>query len=97
MEMDQDSAADLEDMLESFRQTKPAKVSDLFILGMLAGKNLSGYDIYKAIAAKAEFLGSWFSLNKSTVYNTLARFTDEKFVFLTNFCPIFHSFSPVVN
>jgi len=78
--MGSEAAVDMEEMLELLKPVKPAKMTDLLILGMLSSKNLSGYDIYKAIAAKADFVGSWLKLNKGTVYNTLARFNDEKFI-----------------
>lgn len=78
--MNPKAAVDIKKVLESYRQVKPAKTTDLFILGMLANKDLSGYDIYKAISAKSNFTDSWFKLNKGTVYNTLARFNDEKFI-----------------
>ena len=80
VKMSPEAAAKVEEKLKSFRQVKPAKITDLFILGMLASKDLSGYDIYKAIASKSDFIGSWLKLNKGTVYNTLARFNNQKFI-----------------
>ena len=66
--------------LESYKEPKPVKISDIFILGILSCKNLSGYDIYKFIEKKADASGSWLKLNKSTVYNTLSRMESEGFV-----------------
>jgi DNA-binding PadR family transcriptional regulator len=73
-------AKDRKEFLDSYNAAKPAKISDLLILGLLSYKNLSGYDIYKFIERKADYSGSFLRINKTTVYNTLSRMTDEGFV-----------------
>jgi DNA-binding PadR family transcriptional regulator len=71
------------EILDSFKAVKPAKISDLLILGLLSHRNLSGYDIYKFIEGKADRSGSLLRINKTTVYNTLSRMTDEGHVRIT--------------
>lgn len=73
-------ARDAKEFLDSYKAVKPAKISDLLILGLLSYENLSGYDIFKFIERKADYSGSFLRINKTTVYNTLSRMTDEGLV-----------------
>lgn len=77
MNMNRDT---IKEILDSYRMAKPAKISDLLILGLLSHKNLSGYDIYKFIEGKADRSGSLLRITKTTVYNTLSRMTDDGLV-----------------
>lgn len=74
------NAEDIKKLLESYKVSKPPKISDLLILGLLSYRDLSGYDIYKFIERKADLSGSLLRLNKATVYNTLSRMADSEFV-----------------
>lgn len=82
MDMNPDNK-NVKEILDSYKGVKPAKISDLIILGLLSYRNLSGYDIYKFIEGKADRSGSLLRINKSTVYNTLSRMTDEGVVKIT--------------
>ncbi|MBU7045707.1 MAG: PadR family transcriptional regulator [Theionarchaea archaeon] len=73
----------IKEVLDSYKEVKPAKISDLLILGLLSHKNLSGYDIYKFIEGKADRSGSLLRITKTTVYNTLSRMTDDGLVRIT--------------
>jgi DNA-binding PadR family transcriptional regulator len=67
----------LDKLYHDYTHTKPLKVPELYILGLLSFSDASGYDIYKLIAKKSEAAGSFLRLNKATVYNTMARLTDD--------------------
>ncbi|MBU7015984.1 MAG: helix-turn-helix transcriptional regulator [Theionarchaea archaeon] len=73
----------IKEVLDSYKAVRPAKISDLLILGLLSHRNLGGYDIYKFIEGKADRSGSLLRINKTTVYNTLSRMTDEGLVRIT--------------
>jgi DNA-binding PadR family transcriptional regulator len=60
-------------MIKSFKEAKPMKVSELYILGILSLKDSSGYDIYRLISQKGEGVGHFLKLNKATTYNTINR------------------------
>ena len=68
---------DLDKLYRDYTNTKSLKVPELYILGLLSFKDASGYDIYKLIAKKSEAAGSFLRLNKATIYNTMARMTDD--------------------
>lgn len=70
----------LEKFADTYKKAKPLKVTELYILGMLAYKDSSGYDIYRLIAKKSEGVGAWLKLNKATIYNTLARMTQDRLI-----------------
>lgn len=73
-------AEDIKKLLDSYKESKPPRISDLLILGLLSYRNLSGYDIYRFIERKADVSGSLLKLQKATVYNTLSRMADQGFV-----------------
>lgn len=60
-------------ILELFKKPRKIKLSEMQILGLLTYENMSGYDIYKTVEKKVDWLASFVNLNKATVYNTLAR------------------------
>ena len=60
-----------------FEKPEDIKLSELTVLGMLSHNILSGYDIYKRLSKKLDWIGSYLNLNKATVYNTIARLEKE--------------------
>lgn len=71
--MDPKSPQDIKKFLELFNKTKLTKPVSLFIYGLLADQNLSGYDIYRLLELKGEAISSAFGINKATIYNTLKK------------------------
>lgn len=67
----------LDKLMNDYTSAKPLKISELYVLGLLSYKDSSGYDMYKLIAKKSQAAGSFLKLNKTTVYNTIARLCDE--------------------
>jgi len=71
--LDPKSPQDIKKFLELFNKTKLTKPVSLFIYGLLADQNLSGYDIYRLLELKGEAISSAFGINKATIYNTLKK------------------------
>jgi DNA-binding PadR family transcriptional regulator len=75
--MDPNNIQDVKKFINSYKEIKTSKVSELYILGLLSHMNLSGYDIFKLVEKTADTSGGWVSVNKATVYNTLNRFEKD--------------------
>lgn len=71
--MDPKNPEDIKRFLELFNKAKLTKPVSLFIYGLLADQNLSGYDIYRLLELKGEAISSAFGINKATIYNTLKK------------------------
>ncbi len=71
--MDPNNIEDVKKFVKMYKEIKPSKASELYILGLLSHMNLSGYDIFKLIEKTADTSGGLVRVNKATVYNTLNR------------------------
>ena len=80
MPMKQKHKFNLEKFAKAYKNAKPLKVPELYVLGILSFEDSSGYEIYKLIASKGEGVGSWLKLNKTTTYNTINRLCNEGLV-----------------
>lgn len=81
--MDPKNIEDIKTFFGSYKEAKPSKASELFILGYLSHKDMSGYDIFKFIEKTADTGGTWYKMNKATVYNTLNRMSQDGLIEIT--------------
>ena len=66
--------------IKQMKHSTPIKLSELLILGLLSHRALSGYEIFRFIEKKADSSNAWLKLNKTTVYNQLARMNATGFI-----------------
>jgi len=71
--MDPSNIEDVKKFVKQYKDLRPSKASELYILGLLSHMNLGGYDIFKLIEKTADTSGGLVRVNKATVYNTLNR------------------------
>jgi DNA-binding PadR family transcriptional regulator len=78
--MDPNNIEDVKKFVKSYKDIKPSKASELYILGLLSHMNLGGYDIFKLIEKTADTSGGLVRVNKATVYNTLNRMEKDRLI-----------------